>query len=168
MVIFKKKHNRGFTLVETIIYVLLFVIVMGCMVSFGLLLSSLNAKNLCIREAQANARTVFNFISSEIRSAEDIVSPEFGTSSTTLTYLDQDANLKTIKLNDGILLLILNGEEIIITRDSVLISDLLFENLSVDNNSDSIQFSFDFAYRDASSKEFYYENSLRSVVTRRF
>ena len=168
MKIFEEKYNKGFTLVETILYVLLFAVVMGAIVSFGLLLSSINAKNLCMREAQANARTAFNFISSEIRSAEDVISPEFGTSSTTLTYFDQDANLKIIKLHEGILSLFVNEEEIVITRDNILISSLSFENLSVDNNSDSIQFLFDFAYRDASSKEFYYESSLRSAVTRRF
>jgi type II secretory pathway pseudopilin PulG len=168
MMILKKKNIKGFTLVETIIYVLLFSVVMGGVVSFGLLLSAINAKNLCIRETQANARTALNFISSEIKSAKDIVSPEFGNSSTVLVYIDQDENSKTIKLDEGILIFVSDGEEISINRSSVLISDILFKNLSLDNETDSIQFSFDYSYYSTSSKEFYSEGSLRSAMMRRF
>lgn len=168
MLIFKRKPNKGFTLVEVIIYVFLFSIIMTSLVSFGLLLSSLNAKNLLLREANANARNAFNFISSELQNSKDILSPIAGTSSSTVVYLDSDLEQKKISLKNGILYLFFQDNIFSITRDNILFSNLLFKNLSIDNSADSIQFSFDYSSQSTSTKEFYYEHSLRSAVTRRF
>jgi len=168
MNIFRKKNIKGITLVETIVYVALFSIVMSTLVSFGFLLSALNTKNLIIREANANSRNILNFINNQIEYAQNVVSPIIGASSSTLVYFDQDNIQKEIFLKNNSFYFLSNNELFEITRDNILFSDLLFRNLSSDNSQDSIQFSFNYSSQTTSTREFYYENNLKSSATRRF
>ena len=168
MRIFKEKNIRGITLVETIIYVLLFGIIMSSLVSFGLLLSALNNKNLIMREANANSRNVLIFLNTQIEYSKNIISPSPGMSSGTLLYLDQDDVQKEIKLENGSLYLLSDNNSFKFTRDNIFFSNLLFHNLSSLGNEDNIQFSFNYSSRASGTREFYYENSLRSDATRRF
>ena len=162
------KNKKAFTLIETIIYVLLFSIIMTSVVNFGILISFLNSKNLLLREANANARNVLNFISTEIANARSISSPLVGNSSSTIIYLSQDNNLRKISLEDGGLYLISDNTRFNISRSNILFSNLLFLNLGDNNLSDSIQFSFNYSSLSTTTREFFYENILRSAVTRRF
>lgn len=78
----KKSKNNGFTLIEGIVYVALFVLIFGAVVGSTLSLFTAFAKTAAQRETITNARTAMDAIVREIKYAKEIYQPTscFGTS----------------------------------------------------------------------------------------
>ncbi len=66
------KKNKGFTLVELIIYIAIISIVVVGFITFTLSIINSRNKNYVVQEVQANTRTAFKLISQEILLAEGV------------------------------------------------------------------------------------------------
>lgn len=169
-ILFKKNFKEGMTLIETMFYLSLFIVM------FSILFTSLNIfysnkiKNKTILEVEQQGFIASTIISQEIRNAQSINSPSVGGTSDALSLEHFDA-LKNpliislvsnqININEG-------GESNYLNSSLVNISNLSFTNNSIVDGNQSISFSFDVDYNsDSNRQEYKYSKSFFGTVNLR-
>jgi len=96
------QNNRGFTLVELLIGMVILVIILGAIV--GVLDASLRSQQHNFEQAAntQDERQIISFISTEIRNATSVSSPNVGSDSTSLSYQKTGDTLnRTISIGTG-------------------------------------------------------------------
>lgn len=164
------KNKKGFTLVESLIYVAIIGMAVSSFISFGVSISGSRNKTYIIEETQANARVAFDMISRYIRSASGVnaSSSVFDLDPGVLSLTMDNAlkNPTIIKLNhdDGVLE-IQEGlsQPVTITSDEIKISNLVFRNLS-SGNRESIGINLTIEY-SGSDNSFKYSKSLKTSAS---
>ena len=125
--------NRGFTLIETLMYAVIFVIVVGGMVSYAFaMLTSSHRTNTQI-EVTDNARFLTQKLQRAIQGASSINSPLVGNSASSLsiTTASSSMNPLVIDLNNGVVRFKkASNSPIAITNSFVTVSSLSFTNYS--------------------------------------
>lgn len=129
--------KNGFTLTEAILYTVLLGFLAAAFVSLALLLSAASAKALLAEGVLSDTRAADAFIARELRSAETILSPAGGNSSSSLEYIYYNGDSGRISLLDGrIKYSVNNSAWDSITSAKTAVSRLDFTNL----NSGNIEF----------------------------
>lgn len=152
------KSNCGFTVIETLIYIALTIVVVGNFTVFASLVSSSRAKISATQEINRSARFIIDIITRNVKAADNIVSPIKGTSSNELE-LFFDGGVSDFGVMDGALFL--SGEQI--TGNKVNLENIFFKNIDDEN----IEFGFKFNMGDVDSVEFQYEKEYKSIVNLR-
>ncbi len=185
----KKKHNcfcvslfscfcekkRGFTLIETLIYVAIIGMVVASFVVFVMSISDLRNKAYVISEVQANCRTTLDIISQKIRAATGIntvlstfesdpgvlsLSMADSAKNPTVINLDQDDGI--LQITEGI------AGPIAITSDEIRITNLVFTNLTSMSKRGNIKIEITAAFNNAGTDiEYNYLQSLQTAVNLR-
>jgi type II secretory pathway pseudopilin PulG len=168
----KTMTQKGFTLVETLIYLSLIGVTITSFISFNLTISSARNKNTAISEVQSNALTALNFMSTKLRSAKKIILPIAGESSYSLIFRQSDNGVDLrIYLNseNGILYYSEGaGTEIPITSSKVLINNLVFSNLTSGQDPGNIGINLGLQYNNPSnSMEFAYFQDYQTDINLR-
>ncbi len=132
-----KKGQQAFTLIETLIYSSITAIVLSSLLSYIFLVSSVRNKNYIREEIQSNLRIVLDFISKEIRMADEIILPTKGTSSSILRLTSSSTEI-TFFLSKGQVFITKDGTTTPITSSQIYISSIDFSNSSVLGNKDII------------------------------
>ena len=163
------KMQKGFTLVETLIYTVLVGVVITGFIAFALLISGLKSKNYVIGEVNANTRLALNLISQKIKQAEDVASPTAGNASSTLILQMSGGSSTTTISEQGGVLKLQAGEAppLSITSNEIIVSDLTFNNLTSSGVKDNISVFLKIGYNNAGSLEFNYEQDLETAVSLR-
>lgn len=141
----KIKLNRGFTLVELLLYIaLVSFVILSLSVFFSMILSS-RVKNQTIAEVeQQGARTMQTIVQS-VRNAESINSPAQGANASSLSLHSLTGSIDptvfdlsggTIRIKEG------SGLEINLTSPRIIASGLDFYNLSRDDSPGAIRITF--------------------------
>jgi len=138
-------RSKGFTLVETIIYVAIIGGVIATFVSFSMNISNARNKTYVQEETQANARVALNIITQKIQSASgvNISASVFGIdpgvlslamSSSTLnpTIINLSADDGQLQIKEG------NNATTTITTERVQINNLIFTNFSASSTRENI------------------------------
>lgn len=164
------KKNKGFSLVEILVSVVIFSMILLAIISFLFSMSSSNSKTKYDRDAMENARNVLDAISYQVRSAKSIYTP-----TTTATQL----SLETLKnLPDGedvtFVDFFLCGtavcyknelrETVALTSSSVQVTNLLFSQI-INGSSQSVKIDLTVrsgSTNDSSSVSLTSTSSLRS------
>lgn len=163
------QNQKGFTLVESIMYVALIGAVIASFIGYGMSVSSVRSKTYVIQEVQENLRGAVGIISSKIKQADSIILPAVGASSTILTLdmPDPSPNL-LFSLSDGVLYLTEGaGTPVAIISDEVSFSNLSFSNYGVSGGKASIRIIGNLEFRENDSIEYRYSQGLRIVVNNR-
>lgn len=166
-----RKNKKGFTLVETLIYVTIIGVVVSSFISFGVSISNSRNKTYVVEEVQANARVAFELISRTIRSASGVnISTSIFNTDPGVLSLSMDNSLKNptiIKLDqDNGVLQIQEGlnPPVAFTSNEVKISNLVFSNLS-SGNRENISIDMTVEYSNNLSTDFSYTKSLKTSAS---
>jgi len=168
---YKLQTNRGFTLVELLLYLAIASIMLFTTTLFLQTLLESRVKNQTITEVQAQGLQVMQIMTQTIRNAEAITSPVAGASALSLT-LDVvqagddptvfDLSSGTVQIKEGA------AAVVPLTNSRVTVSDLNFQNLSRSGTPGTIRISFTLTHINPSgrneynfSKTFYASASLR-------
>ncbi|NQV00819.1 MAG: prepilin-type N-terminal cleavage/methylation domain-containing protein [Parcubacteria group bacterium] len=165
------KTNKGFTLIELIIYISLVSIMLLGIASFSRTILQTRAKNQVIAEVEQQGIQIAQILSQKIRNAENIIAPTLGNNANSLTLdvvaVAQDPTVfsldaETIKIEES------GANQINLTNSKVIASGLVFQNLSRTDTPGIVKFSFTLDYDNQSgrpkynySKTFYGSISLR-------
>ncbi len=165
------KINKGFALIELIIYIGLVSIMFLGIVSFTKMILQTRARNQVIIEVEQQGIQIVQILTYIIRNAENIIQPTLSNSGNNLildvldvskdtTIFSLDGNI--INMKEGA------GSQINLNNSRVKVQDLIFHNLSRLNTSGIIKFSLVLNYNNQSgrseynySKTFYGSISLR-------
>lgn len=157
-------NQKGFSLLETILYVAILVSFLTFLVAGALPFFDIRVKNEVISEVNGQAALIVAQITQEARLAHDIVSPSpAGATSTTLT-LDMVNSTSIFKLEEGVI----KWDEVPLTSDRVKVTDLLFTNLSRAGTSGIIKMEFTITYDNPGDLfQFNYINSYQTAASLR-
>ena len=167
-------HTKGFTLIETLIYVAL---IGGAIVSFiTFIISISNSRNKVYvkQEVQANARIALNLINQTIKSANDVnvASSTFaidpGILSLSMDDAGENPTIINLNENDGVLQIKKGNNPVIaVTSDEVKIINLVFTNLTGDNAKENIRVGITVEYKNDESVFFQYSTDVQTAVNLR-
>jgi len=166
----KYNKNQGFTLIELLIYVAIFSIIIGVIVSFILWLVQSNTKAKVIRETMDSAEIIMRTITKEIREAKSIYSPT--TSATqisleTTRYLPEGESISYIDFylcESRFCLKKESQNPSYLTSDNVKITNLVFTQVG----TSSIQINLTVDYNNPNNKPEYQSSiSLSSTASLR-
>lgn len=166
------KHNQGFTLIETLIYLAIIGAVVASFVSYSLSITGSRSKAYVAQETQANARAAINLITQKIRMSDGIdigastldVDPgilSLTTASTTLNPM-----IFKLDVDDGVLQLSQGGGDFIsVTSNEVKIVNLVFSNPSPSDERASIRIDMTVDFNNPSGDvEFNYSKTFQTTV----
>lgn len=123
----------GFTLVEILIYLLIFIFILVLATTFFWQILSLSIKENSYQEVQQNGSFAIMRLGQEIKKAESIISPSPGSTSSSLflEMAEESLNPTVFDLFEG-KLRITQGTStpVFLTTDRVIVSNLIFTNLS--------------------------------------
>lgn len=167
--------NKGFTLIEVLIYMAILGLVVSGFVSFSLSISDSRNKNYVIQEVQANGRLALELISQKILSSNGV---NIGLSTfdsdpgiLSLSMFNGSKNPTLINLNqdDGILQITEGSDNsIYITSDEVKITNLVFTDLTSTSEKASIRIQITIKYDNQGDNVNYeYSQSLQTAVNLR-
>lgn len=139
------KMNKGFTLVEMMIYVSIATILVSLVLLFLVTLRTARVKSETINEVEQQGFQAMHQILYSIRNAEGLNSPAIGTSANSLslnaigtindpTVYDVQSNV--LKIREGA------SAAVSLTNDFVIISDVLFTNVTRSGTRGTIRVQF--------------------------
>jgi len=136
-VTFLKTNNRGVTIMETILYMVILTFVMSVVVQMLISISGMYRTMKVTRELESSGTIAMERILREIRNASSVIVDEsdFGINpgSLTISGADEDFNPYKIKfdVSSGILQITKDSEEpVALTSSSGVVSYLLFTHLA--------------------------------------
>lgn len=165
------KENKGFTLVELLVYVGILAIVITSVVSIMFFVISSREKAKTINEVESQGALVMQFITQTIRNAESVNSPDVGINDSTisLSVSDTQDNPTIFDINNGVIRVKKGtADEVDLTSSRVTASNLDFYNVSRTDTENIIKIEFQLDYNSQGSafqfeysKIFYGSASLR-------
>ena len=163
--------SKGFTLVETLLYVSIVSVMLLVMSAFLFLILQSRTKFQTISEVDQNGIQVMQAISQTIRNAKQINIPAQGATGATLSLEVENAGkTPTIFNSSGSSIQIKEGTNatISLTSSKISVSGLEFQNVSKTNTPGIVKFQFTLSHINPSgrqeydySKTFYGSASLR-------
>ncbi|HLD17881.1 MAG TPA: prepilin-type N-terminal cleavage/methylation domain-containing protein [Patescibacteria group bacterium] len=166
----EKQKQRGFTLVELILYIGLSAFLLS---SVGVVMNvsyQTKARQQVITEVEQQGTAALQSISQIIRNASSIISPAAGVSATSVSVNVSDLSKTptTFFLSDSVLQAVENTIITPLTTTRVQVSAVSFKNLSAVGSPGTVKFQFMVAYNNPGgsprfvySKIFYGSASLR-------
>ncbi len=166
------RHQKGFTLVEMVLYVSLCSIIL---LSSSMLLSSLlgsRIRNQTINEVNQQGFQVIQLVTQTIRNSRSIQVPTIGVSSSTLSITTGNAlvNPTVFWVSSSTFMIQEGGKTpITLTNSRVVVSSLSFQNISSASSSEKIiKISFTVDYNNQSGKpEYSYTKTFNGSATLR-
>lgn len=132
-------NNKGFTLLEFLLYIGLVGIILTVSGAIGLNVLFGKAKLMTIEEVSQNARFVMEKISLDIRNAEIIDTPSQGETSSVLTLQKSNGNIEyelvsgVLSRKEG------NGSYLDLTSSEVTVTNLAFSNISYSDTPGTVR-----------------------------
>ncbi len=164
----KFRNRKAFTLIETLIYIAILGGLLAYFISFTLSISNSRSKSYVASEVNANARIALETIAQKIRLADDVVQPDLGASSDTLSLdMPDTGNHLVFSLEQGVLIYTQASNSYNITSDEVNITNLLFTNLRAGDERDNINIVLTIEYRDSDSQEYRYSKTFQTTLSLR-
>ncbi len=168
-------NKRGFTLIETLIYITIIGGVMLAFVSFALHISDSRNKTYVVQEVQANARVALDLISQKIEAANgvNLDSSTFaldpGVLSLSMASISLNPTVIDLSVDDGVLQINQGTSGAIpITSDEVRVTNLVFTNLTGGASKENIGVALTVEFNNFDGDvEFSYDQSLQTAVSLR-
>ncbi len=167
--------QKGFTFIETIIYIAIIGAIVIAFVGFALSVSSSKNKNYAAQEVQANLRFAMDLITQKIKKSAgvNISSSTFdidpGVLSLEMVEVSENPTIFDLNADDG-LLKITQGTSspIFLVSNEIKITNLIFNNLTASSSKENIKIQVTAEFNDEESKGYEHIQSLQtSASTRR-
>lgn len=160
---------KGFTLIETIIYIAILAMTVTAFVTFGLSVAKAGSKNQVVAEVTGNGLSAMEIISQKIKSADSVVSPTKGNSGSSIILdMPNTADNITIDVSGGRLRYSSGlSPAMYLTSAAVTVSNLNVTNFARGNRPDNLTYSFTVEYALSGSLEFTYTKDFTTSVSRR-
>lgn len=160
--------NKGFTLIETLIYIALIGATLSSFISFGMSIASLRNKTHSMDEVVSNSRLAMDTIVRKIREAKTVQSPAKGASATSLVLEMPDSSILTfapdagtgaLTMTDGV------GTGSLAASGMVIFPVLNFTNLGDASGKDNVKIEMTARYKnDGGSNDMDYSVDLETAV----
>lgn len=154
----KNKKKGGFTLIELILYISLFVIVVGSISAIFTVMVESRIRNLAIVEVTDQGIQILNAIENAINESEGIDLPLEGGNGASLSLSSSNSLLNPIQfyvVNNQIVIQEGSGNSIKLNSSNTTIENLLFENLSYAGTNGTIKVSFTIKYNNPDNRSVY-------------
>jgi type II secretory pathway pseudopilin PulG len=151
--------TRGFTLLEILLYIGIVAILLLALSAFLRVVLEARIKNQAIAEVEGQGTAVMQIITQTLRNATALNSPTVGTSAVNLSVNTPIIGLNptVFDLSGGVLRVTEGANPIVnITSSQVLVTNLLFSNLSAASTKGIMQVRFDIS-NNSSSTNFEYK-----------
>ncbi|MFC1789381.1 type II secretion system protein J [Patescibacteria group bacterium] len=168
------KKNKGFTLIEMIVYIAILSVIVVALSSFLMWVLKANAKSNSIKEVLDSSRRFMEIITYEIKGAKSIYLPT--TTSTqlsleTIRYFPDGENSTYIDFYLATSTIFLKKESqgpVAITSDKVEVNSLSFSQIQSTSTFPSIQISLEISYKNPDNRlEYTSSINLTSTITLR-
>jgi type II secretory pathway pseudopilin PulG len=153
------KKQKGFTLIEFLIYSMIVSLIIGAIVLSGVNIMQAKVRIDITEEVNHNGRTVLSIITNHIRQAEEVIYPTAGNSG---SYLSlgmpiSDFSPTVFETNENGMLTIKRKDEVAssITPDNINVSSLTFTNLSYIDSPGVIKIEVTIEYLNSSGRAEY-------------
>jgi len=169
-------HSKeaGFTLIEVLLYVAIFSVIIGGIVSLAFLSTAARAQNQTRADLNYQGEAVMALLVQSIHQAQAITAPVPGSSASSLTLAMSDSTVdptifdtvsrsgyNAVEINEGSL-----PTQNDLTNSSISVSNLKFTNMSVGSTNSSILIQFDLTYNNLQNRpEFDYSQSFSGGAT---
>ena len=165
--------TRGFTLIETLLYIAIIGTAVTSFVFFAFSISEPRNKTYVVQEVQANMRTATSLISQRIREATgvNVDSSVFGSDPGVLSLVMADSSINPTVIDlsedDGILRIIEGAANAVaITSSEVNVINLVFANLAPGGERESIRVAITIEFNNSSGDvEFDYTQNATTTIT---
>ena len=148
------KNRKGFSLVETIIYVAIFSIFIAGTASFLNTMTSSRLNNQMVLEINDQGSSVMKTMTQSIRNANQVNSPTITNTALNLSLVTSLASTSPTVFSQGGGVLYMSegaGSPVALTNNKVVVSDLTFSNLSRPDTPNIIKISFNLTSTNATS-----------------
>lgn len=166
-----KQEIKGFTLIEILLYLSLFVVVVLGSVAFIHTMFETNVKTKVILEADSEAEHVLAIVTQYIRNSVVVYSPNKNTTSDVLIIQSLDEEQSPILLgiiNESIVMSLGGQSTSTLTSSNIKISNLKFTNIGSVNGKDSIKISFTVNTQGENNRQEYtYEKTYEATASLR-
>jgi len=132
---FQPKQN-GFTLIEVMIYGLIFSLFLLFATQIFLTIKNTTANSFVMVNLQENYTRILSDLSQTIRGAQNVISPVPGSSQDFLSLNDGDL---VYQIESGVLKKVVNGDSMALTDEGVSVSAISFENIGEATQTASIK-----------------------------
>lgn len=157
----KQKLKKGFSLVETLLYIAIVSTVVVALTSFLSVNQNTAARNQTINEIDQQGAQILQTITQTIRNATSVTGPVVGTPGSTLTLVVTDGAKSptifdlsggAIRIKEGA------GAAINISSNRVTASAVTFTNLKPGSAKDSIKIQFTLTYNNPNNIQIFNYN----------
>ncbi|HMB26385.1 MAG TPA: prepilin-type N-terminal cleavage/methylation domain-containing protein, partial [Patescibacteria group bacterium] len=167
-------NNKGFTLVETLVYVGVLGLVLSSFIGFVLSIGNMRNKVYVQQEVQANARQALHLISQSVLSADAVnlgastFDSDPGVLSLQMDESVDDPTIIDLTADDGILRLTKGtSSPLAVTSDEVKITNLVFTDLTSIGNKENIKIELSVEYDSDGNGHYKYSQSWQTAVSLR-
>lgn len=165
------QKNKGFTLIELIVYISLVSVMLLGIASFTKIILQTRIRNQVITETEQQGIQIAQILTRVIRNAENITTPTAGNNagSLTLDVSDISQDPTVFSLNGGIINIKEGtGNQINLNNSRVEAHDLAFQNLSRPDTPGIIKFGFSLDYNNQSGRpEYNYSRTFYGSISLR-
>jgi len=140
--------KKAFSLLETIIYVAIFSIIVIAVVNFSNIITGTRVYNQVVFEVNGQGSSVIKTITHSIRNANSINSPTVGNTASNLSIStdNSETNPTVFSVSGGVLYITEgSGAPVAMTNNKVIISNMIFSNLTRSGTPDILSVSFNIA-----------------------
>ncbi len=168
----KCSMKKGFTLVETLLYLAILSIVVLSFSSFMFLAYASRAKAAVVAEVEQQGNQIMSLIAQNIRNAVSVSSPAPGGTANFLTLIEYTPALSPTTFDQsGNIMRVREGASVAInlTSDRVIAPDISFRNVSRPGTPGAVQIRFRLTYINSSNRnEYSYSKIFTSTVSLRW
>lgn len=162
-------RQSGFTLLELLLYVSISGILMVGIVSFMIVLQTARVKQTTIGEVEQQGSQAMAYMTQVLRNAQAVTAPTPGTNSNSITIdvVDSTSDPTVFTESSGVLQVSEGTTPIVtdLTSDTVVVSDLLFENNAISGTRDTITISITLTHANPTGKpEYRYDQTFTDTV----
>ncbi len=163
---------RGFTLIETLIYITIVGLVISSFIAFSISISNSRNKTYVVQEVQANARVALDLISQRMRASNGVnigqstFDSDPGELSLAMTDIVKNPTVINLDQDDGILQITEGtSDPIAIISDKVKITNLVFTNLNPGGEKENIRIEITTEYNNSGDIEYSYSQNWQTAVS---
>lgn len=141
--------NRGFTLLELLLYVFVASGILLSIVALVALLIQSRVKNQTISLVEQQGAQIIQIITQEINNAKIIIAPTVGNTGNILQFQDINGQSEQLSVVSSTLFLNKNNKDYFLNPPTIQVSNLEVKNLGVAGH-DSVKIKFDLNYNNLS------------------
>lgn len=134
-----KEQKNGYTLIEVLIYGVIFSLLLLLVTQIFLTIKSSAANSLAMINLLENNTQILADFNQTIRAADNVVAPLPGESE---TYLSLNNDLVSYQLNAGVLEKVVAGEPLALNDEGVTVRSLNFENVGEATQTPTLKIRF--------------------------